>query len=151
MIRSLLLPVCFCALASLSHAEVVVHPRGCSAAAAWPSRCSTLRSARCGWRARGFVFREFGRRRAGWRYDSIMSLCCVTTFAGRPRTVYNANSGGCKTRVQPRSIAGWPIVDPLRREGDRAMMSAAAARLCWGSTSRCRSVPPWATGCSAIR
>ena len=27
--------------------------------------------------------------------------------------VYNANSGGRKTRVYPRSIAGWTIVNPL--------------------------------------
>lgn len=116
MFRTALLAACFCALVSLAHADIVSHPRGCPArlfcgcGAAVEVYNAPIRSL---WLARAW-FRFPRARPAPGRVAVRRHHVFVLRYHIRGATwmVYDANSGGRKTRVHPRSIAGWTIVDP---------------------------------------
>jgi len=116
MIRPVLLAACFCALATMAHAEIVSHPHGC------PKR------AFCGCGAAVKVFgkpvRSLWLARAWYRFPRARPapgrvavrkhhvFVLLSHVRGATWLVYDANSGGRRTRVHHRSIAGWTIVDP---------------------------------------
>lgn len=116
MLKSVLLAACFCALATLAHAEVVGHPRGC------PKRlfcgCGAAvkvfgKPVRSLWLARAWY--RFPRShpapgRVAVRRHHVFVL--LDHISGSTWRVYDANSGGRRTRVHHRSIAGWTIVNP---------------------------------------
>lgn len=116
MLRTVILAACFCALATLGHAEVVEHPKGC------PKR------AFCGCGAAVKVFgkpiRSLWLARAWYRFPRSRPapgrvavrrhhvFVLLDHISGSTWRVYDANSGRRLTRIHARSIAGWTIVDP---------------------------------------
>lgn len=101
---------------STSFAEVVAHPRGC------PSR------AFCGCGASVYLFgkpiRELFLARNWFRFPQALPaprmagvrrhhvFVLVSHVEGDVWQVYDANSGGRRTRIHNRSIAGYRIVNP---------------------------------------
>lgn len=117
MIRLLLLAgALLCALATSAVAEIQPHPYPCP------------RRAFCGCGASVKVFGESRRdlwlARAWYRFPRSQPapgtvavrrhhvFVLLSHVSGSTWLVYDANSGGRKTRVHHRSIAGWAIVNP---------------------------------------
>jgi hypothetical protein len=116
MIRTVILAACFCALATLAHAEIVAHPKGC------PKRLF------CGCGAAVKVFgkpiRSLWLARAWYRFPRARPapgrvavrrhhvFVLLDHISGKTWRVYDANSGRRLTRIHARSIAGWTIVNP---------------------------------------
>jgi hypothetical protein len=116
MLRTLLLAACFCALATLANAEVVGHPRGC------PKRlfcgCGAAvkvfgKPVRSLWLARAWY--RFPRARPGPGRVAVRRhhvFVLLRHVRGKIWLAWDANSGGGKTRIHPRSIVGFTVVDP---------------------------------------
>ena len=117
MIRLLLLAgALLCASAVSARAEIQPHPAGC------PKR------AFCGCGASVKVFgqsrRDLWLARAWYRFPRSQPapgtvavrrhhvFVLLSQVSGSTWLVWDANSGGRKTRVHHRSIAGWAIVNP---------------------------------------
>lgn len=116
MLRLILAGALLCALATSAVAEVQPHPAGC------PKR------AFCGCGAAVKVFghprRDLWLARAWYRFPRTSPasgtvavrrhhvFVLLSHVSGTTWLVWDANSGGRKTRVHHRSIAGWAIVNP---------------------------------------
>lgn len=98
--------------------RIVAHPRGCPRRAFCGCGASVERfgrSIRSLWLARNWL--KFPRAepapgRAAVRSDGHHIVILRRHVRGHVWSVYDANSGGHRTRIHPRSIAGWSIVDP---------------------------------------
>jgi len=98
--------------------RVVAHPAGCP----WRAFCGCGasverfgRSIRSLWRAANwlrFPRAEPAPGRAAVRPDGHHIVILRRHIRGSTWLVYDANSGRHRTRIHPRSIAGWTIVDP---------------------------------------
>lgn len=98
--------------------RVVAHPAGCP----WRAFCGCGasverfgRSIRSLWRAANwlrFPRAEPAPGRAAVRPDGHHIVILRRHIHGSTWLVYDANSGRHRTRIHPRSIAGWTIVDP---------------------------------------
>ena len=116
MLRLLLACALLCALATTAVAEIQPHPSGC------PKR------AFCGCGAAVKVFgqprRDLWLARAWYLFPRTSPasgmvavrrhhvFVLLSHVSGSTWLVWDANSGGRKTRVHHRSIAGWAIVNP---------------------------------------
>ena len=116
MLRTVILAACFCALATLAHAEIVARPKGCpkrlfcGCGAAVKVFGKPIRSL---WLARAWY--RFPRShpasgRVAVRRHHVFVL--LDHISGSTWRVYDANSGRRLTRIHARSIAGWTIVNP---------------------------------------
>jgi hypothetical protein len=116
MLRLFLAGALLCALATTAVAEIQPHPAGC------PKR------AFCGCGASVKVFgkpvRDLYLARNWYRFPRSQPapgtvavrrhhvFVLLSHVSGSTWLVFDANSGGRKTRVHHRSIAGWVIVNP---------------------------------------
>ena len=116
MLRLLLACALLCALATTAVAEIQPHPFPCP------------RVAFCGCGASVKVFgkpvRELYLARNWYRFPRSQPapgtvavrrhhvFVLLSPVSGSTWLVFDANSGGRKTRVHHRSIAGWAIVNP---------------------------------------
>ena len=116
MLRLFLAGALLCALATSAVAEIQPHPAGC------PKR------AFCGCGASVKVFgkpvRDLYLARNWYRFPRSQPapgtvavrrhhvFVLLSPVSGSTWLVWDANSGGRKTRVHHRSIAGWAIVNP---------------------------------------
>ena len=116
MLRLFLAGALLCALATTAVAEIQPHPAGC------PKR------AFCGCGASVKVFgkpvRDLYLARNWYRFPRTQPapgtvavrrhhvFVLLSPVSGSTWLVWDANSGGRKTRVHHRSIAGWAIVNP---------------------------------------
>lgn len=116
MTRLFLACAILCALATTAVAEIQPHPAGC------PKRAFCA----CGAAVKvfGSPRRDLWLARAWYRFPRTSPasgmvavrrhhvFVLLSQASGSTWLVWDANSGGRKTRVHHRSIAGWAIVNP---------------------------------------
>lgn len=116
MLRLILAGALLCALATTAVAEIQPHPAGC------PKRAFCA----CGAAVKvfGHPHRDLWLARAWYRFPRSQPapgtvavrrhhvFVLLSPVSGSTWLVWDANSGGRKTRVHHRSIAGWAIVNP---------------------------------------
>lgn len=129
MLRTVILAACFCALACLSSVaearpgprahgsgQIVPHPAGCPARAFCGCGAAVRvfgKPIRNLWLARNWF--RFPRARPSVGMVAVRRhhvFVLERHISGSTWLAYDANSGGRRTRIHPRSIAGFAIVNP---------------------------------------